>query len=94
MGFKVKSIEFSEVTEPKARLVAKGFSQIPGVDYHETFAPTPSASSIKLLVATAIDLDLGLFHLDAEQAFVQSKLDSGCGGLSNKIVRLNKSFYG
>ena len=74
--FKVKSNEFGEVTKPKARLVAKVFSQIPGVDYQETFAPTPAASSIKLLVATAVDLDLGLFHLDAEQAFVQSELDT------------------
>ena len=41
-------------------------------------------------------------HFDVEQAFVQSKLDEdvflrlpkGCGHLSGKIVRLNKSLYG
>ena len=41
-------------------------------------------------------------HFDVEQAFVQSKLDEdvflrlprGCGRLSGKIVRLNKSLYG
>ena len=41
-------------------------------------------------------------HFDVEQAFVQSKLDEdvflrlpkGCGSLSGKIMRLNKSLYG
>ena len=41
-------------------------------------------------------------HFDVEQAFVQSKLDEnvflrlpeGCGRLSGKVVRLNKSLYG
>ena len=41
-------------------------------------------------------------HFDAEQAFVQSSLDEdvfkrlppGCGEMSGRIVRLNRSFYG
>ena len=41
-------------------------------------------------------------HLDVEEAFAQSELDEdvflrlpkGCGSLSGKIVRLNKSLYG
>ena len=41
-------------------------------------------------------------HFDVEQDFVQSKLDEdailrlprGCGHLSGKVVRLNKSLYG
>ena len=41
-------------------------------------------------------------RFDVEQAFVQSKLDEdvfvrlpkGCGSLSRKVVRLNKSLYG
>ena len=50
----------------------------------------------------ACELDLDVCHFDAEQAFVQSKLDvdvslgllRGCGSLSGKIVRLKKSLYG
>ena len=57
---------------------------------------------MRLLSAIACDLDLDVCHFDVEQAFVQSKLDEdvflrlpkGCGRLSSKIVRLNKSLYG
>ena len=34
----------------KARYVAKGYSQIPGIDYHETFSPTARMSSIRVLL--------------------------------------------
>ena len=44
----------------------------------------------------------GLCHFDAEQTFVQSKLDEvvfirlppGCGELSGKVVKLGRSLYG
>ena len=45
---------------------------------------------------------LKIFHLDVAQAFVRAKLDTeiymklpgGCGDMSGKIVRLNRSLYG
>ena len=57
---------------------------------------------MRLLSAIACELDLDVCHFDVEQAFVQSKLDDdvflrlprGCGRLSGKVVRLNKSLYG
>ena len=57
---------------------------------------------MRLLRAIACELDLDVCHFDVEQAFVQSKLDEdvflrlpgGCGRLSSKVVRLNKSLYG
>ena len=48
-----------------------------GVDYLETFFPYPCVSSIRLLTAVACELGLDLYQFDAEQAFVQSKLDEG-----------------
>ena len=48
----------------KARLVAKG--------YMAMYALTPSLSSIGLLSAHPCATDFPLYHLDAEQAFVQS----------------------
>ena len=45
------SDETGKVVKAKARLVARGFSKRPGVDDHETFAPTPSALCIRLMAA-------------------------------------------
>ena len=86
----------------KARLVARGFSQHPGVDNHETFAPSPTAPCIRLMAAIACELQLDWCHFDVQQAFVQAELKElvlmqmpqGCGALSGKIVRLNRSLYG
>ena len=66
------------------------------------FALTVLNSCVSLLSATACKLGLDAYRFDAEQAFVQSKLDwdiflrlpKGCGSLSGKIVRLNKRLYG
>ena len=39
--------------KPNSRMVARGFGQIDNVDFSETFAPTPSAVSVKIAVAVA-----------------------------------------
>ena len=57
---------------------------------------------MRLLSAIACELDLDVCHFKVGQALVQSKLDEdvflrlprGCGRLSDKIGRLNKSLYG
>ncbi|CAN0504389.1 unnamed protein product, partial [Discosporangium mesarthrocarpum] len=74
--FKWKTDEMGIVTRAKARLVAKGFSQKPGIDYFETFAPTPASSTVRLLAAIANECDLEMIHLDAEQAFIQADIDA------------------
>ena len=90
------------IVKPKARLVARGFSQVHTVDFLETYAPTPAASSVKLLVAIAVKNDWELRQLDVKQAFIQADLDfnvfarlpDGCGDKSGKVVKLNKSVHG
>ena len=85
------------IAKTKERLVAKGFSQVQNVDLIQTFAPTPSSASIKILAAVANEQGLKIFHLDVAQAFVRAKLDAeintklpdGCGDMSGKIPRLN-----
>ena len=63
------------IVKPKARLVAKGFSEVHTIGFLETYAPTPAASSVKLLVAIAVKNDWELRQLDVKQAFIQADLD-------------------
>ena len=56
-------------------MVARGFKQREGIDFFETFTPTPAASCFRLLGTIACELGLDLCHFDAEHAFVQSSLE-------------------
>ena len=42
----------------KARSVAKGYSQIPNVDYHETFSPTARITSVRMLMQLTVQDNL------------------------------------
>ena len=94
--------ELGHVVRAKARLVARRFARREGIDVFETFSPCPSVASIRLLAAIACEFGWDLCHFDAEQAFVQSKLDElvfirlppGCGEISGKVVKLGRSLYG
>ena len=100
--FAWKFNEHSDEVGAKARLVARGFRQREDIDFFETFAPTPAASCFRLLDAIACEVNLDLYHFDAEQAFVQSTLEGnvfmrlpqGWGDMSGKIVRFNCSLDG
>ena len=68
--FRWKRDHTGHVVKAKERLVAREFSQIEGIDYWKTFAPTPSMSSMTMLAAFARERDFPLYRLDAEQALV------------------------
>ena len=56
----------------KARLVARGFSQIYGIDYFETFAPTVRMDTLRTFLAIAAKKDWNLVHMDIKNAFTES----------------------
>jgi hypothetical protein len=58
----------------KARLVARGFSQIYGIDYFETFAPTVRMDTLRIFMAVAAKKDWELTHMDIKNAFTESHL--------------------
>ena len=59
----------------KARLVAKGFTQVPGIDFDETFSPVFSYNSLRLVFALAAANDLTLSQWDLTSSFIQQDLD-------------------
>ena len=59
----------------KARYVAKGYSQIPGVDYHETFAPTARMSSVRMLMQHAVQNNMHVHLIDVKTAYLNAPTD-------------------
>ncbi|CAI5998707.1 unnamed protein product [Closterium sp. NIES-65] len=55
----------------KARYVARGFSQRQGVDYFQTFSPTPKMTTLRVLLHIAAQRDYELHSLDFSTAFLQ-----------------------
>ncbi|CAI7905241.1 unnamed protein product [Closterium sp. NIES-54] len=58
----------------KARHVARGFSQRQGVDYFQTFSPTPKMTTLWVLLHVAAQRDYELHSLDFSTAFLQGSL--------------------
>ncbi|CAI7847690.1 unnamed protein product [Closterium sp. NIES-53] len=58
----------------KARYVARGFSQRQGVDYFQTFSPTPKMTTLRVLLHVAAHRDYELHSLDLSTAFLQGNL--------------------
>ncbi|CAI7809891.1 unnamed protein product [Closterium sp. NIES-54] len=57
-----------------ARYFAKGFSQRQGVDYFQTFSPTPKMTNLYVLLHIASQRDYELHSLDFSTAFLQGSL--------------------
>ncbi|CAI7773367.1 unnamed protein product [Closterium sp. NIES-53] len=58
----------------KARYVARGFSQRQGVDFFQTFSPTPKMTTLRVLLHLAAQRDYELHSLDFITAFLQGSL--------------------
>ncbi|CAI7863151.1 unnamed protein product [Closterium sp. NIES-53] len=58
----------------KARYVARGFSQREGVDFFQTFSPTPKMTTLRLLLHVAAQRDYELHSLDFSTAFLHGSL--------------------
>lgn len=104
-AFRQKTNEDNVVTKYKARLCAQGFSQIPGLDYNKTYAPTGRAASMRLALSVCGTEDLEVRLMDAVGAFLNGipeevlyiKIPQGyTPSLTGKniVLLLNCSLYG
>ncbi|KNZ64130.1 hypothetical protein VP01_1063g3 [Puccinia sorghi] len=60
----------SAVEKKKARLCIQGFSQIPGLDYDNTFAPTGKFTSLLIVLTLSVDRKLPIRQFDVKSDFL------------------------
>ena len=106
--FKAKKDAAGNVVRYKARLVTQGFSQVPGVDYFDTFAPVARLASIRTVLAFVAAEDYETGQIDIKGAYLNGELteeevifmrqppgyeEVGADG-RKRVIRLRKTLYG
>lgn len=102
--YKIKYNEDGSIQKYKVRLVAKGYSQQPGIDFNETFAPPVRMETIRTVLAIAVQLKLPVYQLDVKSAFLNGELEEEVyveqpqgyiiKGMEEKVCHLHKALYG
>ena len=100
--FKVKQTSTGEIQVYKSRIVARGFQGRFGVDYTETYSPVAAASTIRLILALAVSMNLYLRGADVKTAFlyaeqirkVYCKPPKGTDCAEDEVWLLKRALYG
>jgi hypothetical protein len=104
--FRAKKDANGKVVRYKARLVVQGFSQVPGVDYFDTYAPVARLSSIRAVLAIAAAEDHEIHQIDIKGAYLNGVLTAderifmkqppgySTPNSSGKVCLLQKTLYG
>ena len=101
--FAVKRDSKGNIVRYKARLVAKGFTQEPGVDFTEIYAPVSKFVTLRAFLSMVAKLHLAMESADVKTAFLNGQLDEVIymqqppgfeQGGANTVCKLDKSLYG
>ena len=72
--FHIKRNVDGSISRYKAHLMAKGFTQTPGTDFSETFAPVIRPQTVKIILTLALNNNWSMHQLDINNAFLQGEL--------------------
>ncbi|MBW0529365.1 hypothetical protein O181_069080 [Austropuccinia psidii MF-1] len=84
-------------------LGAKGFSQRPGINCSDVYAPTSSLNSLRLLLALKVKFNLHMSRFDVNAAYLYSPIEEDVfvqapvelqPELTGKVMKLKKALYG
>ena len=97
----VKYNQDGSVNKYKARIVARGFSQVKGIDYNETFAPTVKIDTLRTILGLIAVYDLESGQVVVNNAFTELALKysiyinppPGVEVKEDKYLRLLQSLY-
>lgn len=86
----------------KARLVAKDYSQLQGIDFVDTYAPVACMTTVRVVLAIAMELSSEVFQDNVETAYLNGVLREevyvesppGREHASGIVLKLNKALYG
>ncbi|MBW0535399.1 hypothetical protein O181_075114 [Austropuccinia psidii MF-1] len=86
----------------KGRLVARGFRQLQGINFEETFAPTPTFGALRMLFSIACSKSWEIRTFDVKVAFLHSLIDKpvylwppkGMNMAASSVLKLKKALYG
>ncbi|CAA7269926.1 unnamed protein product [Cyclocybe aegerita] len=104
--FRAKKDAAGNVVRYKARLVAQGFSQVPGINYFNTFAPVARLASIRAVLAMVAVHDYEIHQVDVKGAYLNGILTADevifmhqppgyrISDSAGKVCRLLKTLYG
>ena len=75
--FQIKCDNVGEITQYCACVVAQGYTQWPGIDFFETYAPVARIESICIILSIAASLNWEIHLIDINSAFLNNDLPEG-----------------
>ena len=104
--FHAKKDAAGNVVRHKVHLVAQGLSQVPSIDYFDTYAPVTKLASIRTVLTLAARLNLELHQIDIKGAYLNGELNDeeaiymrqppgyADPALPRHVCHLRKTLYG
>ena len=73
--YKTKKDAEGKVQKYKERLVARDFTQQPGIDYNETFAPVALMDIVRTVLAIVAQYKWLVYQMDVKSTFLNGNLE-------------------